>query len=459
MVLARLLTPAELGVYSVAMALLAMASTLRDMGAGNYLLQEKDLTADRIRAVWAVQLGLGVLLGLVVALLSGPAARFYDEPAIREIMLLLALNYLINPFGSLTYAWLMREMRYDAIATMRFTSTLSGAAVSLILAWHGHGAISLAWGSLCGTLVNAGVSIFYRPDGYPWIPGVKDLKRVLSFGARLTGTSILTSLSAAAPEFLLGKTQGMAATGFYSRANGLVALFNRLVTDAVYTVALSMFSQQARNGQNYAEPFMRAIAYLTALSWSFTVGLVLLAHPTMLLLYGEQWLVAVPLTRWLASAAAVSVSIPLCTAALVGAGQLARMLRATLITTLATISAAAAGAAFGLQVLGMSMLLASVISIAAWHHITRQHVGFTWAALIRCSLHSAIVAVTTGIGPLIAVLIYGWQPHSVLAPLSLGISLGVVGFFASVLIFNHPLADEIRRVIALLMTRLRTQER
>ena len=455
MILARLLTPAELGVYSVAMALLALASTLRDMGAGNYLLQEKDLTTDRIRAVWAVQLGLGILLGLVVALLAIPAAQFYDEPAIGQIMLLLALTYLVNPFGSLTYAWLMREMRYDAIATMRFSSTLFGAVISLVLAWRGHGAISLAWGSLCGTVVNAGVSIFYRPVGYPWIPGIKDLSKVLSFGAKLTSTSILTTLSAAAPEFLLGKTQGMAATGYYSRANGLVALFNRLVTDAVYPVALSMFSQQARSGQNYAESFMRAIAYLTALSWSFTVGLLLLAHPTTLLLYGEQWLAAVPMTRWLAVAAAISVSIPLCTAALIGAGQLAQMLRAALITTLATVGAAAAGAAFGLHVLGISLVLASMISIAAWHSITQRYVGFTWIAMARCSVHSAIVAAATGLGPLVAVLIYGWQPHSVFSPLLLGASLGVIGFLAAVLISNHPLADEIRRGASIVAARLR----
>ena len=77
MILARLLAPAEIGIFSVTMALLTMAATVRDMGAGNYLLQEKELTTERIRAVWAVQLGLGLILAVIVALASGPVADFY----------------------------------------------------------------------------------------------------------------------------------------------------------------------------------------------------------------------------------------------------------------------------------------------------------------------------------------------------------------------------------------------
>lgn len=62
MIIARLLTPGEIGVFSVTMVLLAFVGTVRDLGAGEYLVQEKELTTQRIKAVWAVQLGLGLVL-------------------------------------------------------------------------------------------------------------------------------------------------------------------------------------------------------------------------------------------------------------------------------------------------------------------------------------------------------------------------------------------------------------
>jgi len=109
MVIARLLTPQDIGIFSVTMVLLAYVATVRDMGSGGYLVQERELTPDRVKAVWAVQLGLGILLSVVVLLVSAPVAIFYDEPRMRNIMLVVALNYAINPFGSLTYAWQIRK--------------------------------------------------------------------------------------------------------------------------------------------------------------------------------------------------------------------------------------------------------------------------------------------------------------------------------------------------------------
>src|SRR6185503_18827477 len=78
MVIARLLTPTEIGVFSVTMVLLMFVATVRDMGAGQYLIQEKNLTTERIRAVWAVQLGLGLGLACLVLLASNLVAVFYN---------------------------------------------------------------------------------------------------------------------------------------------------------------------------------------------------------------------------------------------------------------------------------------------------------------------------------------------------------------------------------------------
>lgn len=124
-VLARLLTPAEVGVYSVAAVLLALLSTVRDMGAGQYLVQKKELDREAIRAVWAVQLGVGLGLSLIVLAMAVPVARFYADPRLTPLMMVLALNYAVNPFGSITYAWLIREMRFGNLALMRCTLIIS----------------------------------------------------------------------------------------------------------------------------------------------------------------------------------------------------------------------------------------------------------------------------------------------------------------------------------------------
>lgn len=443
LILARVLKPHELGAFSVAMALLALTATVRDFGAGQYLLQEKDLTPDRIRAVWSVQLGLGIALAAIVALASVPAAAFYDEPAMRDIMLLLAVNYLINPFGSVTYAWLMREMRYDAIAVIRFSSTIVTASVSIWFALHEHGAISLAWGSLSGTLTNAAMATLFRPKDYPWMPGRREIRRVLSFGTKITSTSILNTLSTNTPDFFLGKLQGLTSAGLYSRSNGLVAMFHRLVADSVSTVAQSLFARNRRLVGSFHMEFLRATSYVTVIGWSFTACLALLAHPLTRLLYGSQWDDSVDLTRMLAFAMFCSTPSLLCYHALLACGAAKKLLIAVSINTVTVIFLAGFGSFFGLLSLGIGIAMASTIASVVWLKLTRSELHFEWQTLRSELFRCACVTSLTALPAAVAFLAWGSAPSQQLMPLALGAVGGAILFVAGLRLFHHPLLFEL----------------
>lgn len=60
LLIARLLTPDQIGVYSVTLAVISIAQVLRDFGVASYLVQVKDLTEDHIRTALGVTLIIGV---------------------------------------------------------------------------------------------------------------------------------------------------------------------------------------------------------------------------------------------------------------------------------------------------------------------------------------------------------------------------------------------------------------
>ena len=442
MVVARLLTPAEIGIFSVTMVLLTFVATFRDMGVGQYLVQEKELTTERIRAVWAVQLGLGLGLACLVLLASYPVALLYKEARMRDIMLVVALNYAINPFGSLTYAWLMREMRFESVAIMRFSAALSGALVSTWLAWQGYGPISLAYGSLASTAVNALLAIYFRPKSFPWLPGVAEIRRVLLFGSKLTATSLVNVISGGAPELLLGKLQDLTAAGLYSRSVGLVNMFHRLFADAVGVVCLPWFAQQVRQQASLVDPYLKATAYVTALGWSFCIAVVCLAHPIIRAMYGDQWDQAVDLARLLAVAMAFSASISLCGTVLLSSGGVDTIAKATTLSAIQSVLFAAIGAWHGLTALGIAMVVASALSVVIWLRATSRHIGLPMVSLLRTFRQSAAVALMAGVGPAIALWLYGPYPEVFVMPLVLGGLGGFAGFLFGVLAFRHPLCEE-----------------
>jgi O-antigen/teichoic acid export membrane protein len=457
MVIARLLRPDEVGVFSIAMVLLALASTLRDMGAGQYLLQERELTPDRIRAVWTVQLGSGVLLATIVGLAGPAVAAFYAEPRLMPVMYVLAVNYLVNPFGSITYAWLMREMRFDSVAVIRFTSTLAGALISIYLAWRGHGAISLAWGSLAATVVTAFVAGAYRPKEYPWLPGFAEVPRVLSFGTRMTSTSILQTVTNGFPEFFLGKAHGMAAAGLFSRANGLSAMFHRLVSDAALSVAVAMFSQKVRAKEDIRAPFIKALAYVCALGWTFAFNVGLLAYPLVRVLYGSQWDDSVQIVRLLAVALALALPFKLCHSALLGAGRSSAILRLSFGSSILTIVCAGIGGWHGLTELSVGLVVSSGLIGAMWLAAVRSLAGFRWREVIEASTRSLGVAAVSAALPAVIVAVMGTRPvgFDLLIELALGGAAAAFGLIVGARLMNHPLYDEFKTVAGKLRTRFK----
>ena len=444
MVIARLLTPADIGVFSVTMVLLSYVATVRDMGAGGYLVQEKELTPDRVKAVWAVQLGLGILLSLVVLVVSTPVAAFYNEPRMRDIMLVIALNYAINPFGSLTYAWQIREMHFDVLALIRFSATLTGALVSMYLAWRGMGPISLAYGSLASTVVNAIMAIYFRPKWFPWLPGTKELRRVLAFGSQTTGASIIGTIAGSAPELLLGKLQGMVATGLYSRASGLVLMFDRLVLSGISSVAISWFAKQSREHGSISQPFLKATSYVTAVGWAFAPAMILLAYPAIRILYGDQWDGAVDVTRLLAGALACGMPAAMSMAALMALGAARQVLQGTAITTALSLILIAIGASAGLIPIGVCLVLAAILRTWYWLKITQKIVQFQWTDLFRRLGESAAVGLCAGIGPALAFVLFGPYPEEILLSLAIGVTGAAAGFVGGIILFKHPLLDELQ---------------
>lgn len=445
--IARLLKPEEIGVFSVAMAMLAFAATLRDMGAGQYLVQTQEVTAAHIKAVWTLQFFAGVVLALVLTALAYPMAALYKEPRLTPIIGVMALTYLVTPFGSVTYALLMRDMRFQHVAVMRFAAGLVGSVVSVGLAFDGLGPISLAWGQLAASCTTAVVSQLYRRTGQPWGFSLKGAREVLGFGSFMTGTSLVSTFASGMPDFALGKFQDMTAAGLYSRSNGLVAMFHRLMTDAVSGVALAHFAKGKRDSTDPSPDFLRAIHYLVTLNTAFAVCMVALAEPVTRVLYGNQWGDSVELTRWLALAAVFFSPQPVCAALIIGCGRADLMLKATLTSGTILIVATLAGAWFGLRELGVALVLANMACSAIWLTAARQVCSFRLNDIYKTMFSSVITAILSCIPLLIFTYWAGPTPNNALLTTVFAIPIFIVGLIGAILITKHPLANDMRNFI------------
>lgn len=114
MILARLMIPSEVGVFSIAAALNGLVSSPRDFGVSAHLIRSPKLDRAKIAASYGVMIVVSWSLALIIALASPLAATLCRDARVGDLMLILALNLMLVPFGALTMAYLTREMQFGA---------------------------------------------------------------------------------------------------------------------------------------------------------------------------------------------------------------------------------------------------------------------------------------------------------------------------------------------------------
>ena len=72
-----------------------MASQFRDFGLGEYLIQERNLSIDKIRAAFAANIMVSWTMALLIFTTSWQVAGFYRQPGVGEIMRIQAINFMM----------------------------------------------------------------------------------------------------------------------------------------------------------------------------------------------------------------------------------------------------------------------------------------------------------------------------------------------------------------------------
>jgi O-antigen/teichoic acid export membrane protein len=83
-IIARLLTPEEIGIFAVGAVIIGFAQTMRAFGVGSYLVQEKELNEVKIRAAFMVTLCMAWIMGVITLAVAPWAGDFYKAPDVSD---------------------------------------------------------------------------------------------------------------------------------------------------------------------------------------------------------------------------------------------------------------------------------------------------------------------------------------------------------------------------------------
>ena len=442
--IARLLSPEEIGIYSIATALIGIGQVIRDFGVGNFLIQEKHLTKDHIRTAYGVSFLIGGTLFLAFALGAPLVGQFYGDPRMTWIVQIVSLNFLLMPFCSISLALLKRDMQFGRLMNVNVAAAIIGAFVTLWLAFDHWGPQSLAWGSIAiNAATGLGAWLARRERGFDW-PSLKEWRKVLTFGGQSAGVAVITTVAMDMNDLVVGRVLGFAPAAIINRANGLVNLFNQQVMSAIRSVALPSFAQAHRANEKLEPIYVASVTAVTAIAWPFFGFVALHATDILRLMFGSQWDASAALVPifCLCGALAASCNLALTLATAMGRNDVATKTDLVAQPIRAAILVGAVLYFRTLEAVAWAALLVNLLSTPYFFWVKDQLLKTDTRAMWRGLSSSLMLTLACLFLPALYTLVWsGGGPSGVLSMLLQALATGVTWVLA-LFWLAHPLSKD-----------------
>jgi O-antigen/teichoic acid export membrane protein len=344
MVVVRLVSPQEFGVFAVALTVAVVVSGFADWGVSAFLMRG-DFDPDEVApTVTFISVASGAVLAVVIALAAPALASAFGAPEAVGPIRVMSLCLLFGGMAAVPTALLGREFRQDRIFLSNLVGFVPANVVLMVLAFEGGGAMAFAWSRVV-TVIFQGIAATLAVEKR-YLPRLETryLRPVLTFGLPLAGANLVNYALVNADYALIGHQLGPARLGVYMLAFNVASWSAAVLSAAINGVAMPAFSRVGHDEDRLTAALRRSARAVSLVALPITALTLALAEPLVGALYGSQWDASVPVLQVLAVYGAVFVVISLLSNLLVGVGRTGRALVIQVLWILTLVPAMAVGA-------------------------------------------------------------------------------------------------------------------
>lgn len=331
LVVARLLTPEQIGTFSVAVAAVFVAMALRTGSVSTFLVQARELGRNEVGNALGFALVISVVLGLAVVLVRHPIADFYGAPEMAPLLLVMAGSISIAPLQGVAAGLLRRDLLIGRMATAELAGAAVGNTTTLVLAYLDYGPIALAYGALVRSVLMTILYCVFSPRLLWTRPRFNDWREVGSVSGWAMAFTMTHQLGQRMNELVIGRTIGLADAAMLDRANTLPRLIWYHLLPPVISVLTPVMAREMRSGEHGHAVAERRMRMAGIVFVPILLGMASQSEPLILFLFGDQWVAAVEPAIWLCVSAAIGAQFSVVNSTLLAMGRTRDMFIASLI--------------------------------------------------------------------------------------------------------------------------------
>ena len=393
-VVSRFLTVSQLGVAAIAMMILGFATVIADFGVNKVLIKEQGDLAPGLRTLlYAIELGLGFAVWIIVWMSSPALAHYYAAPELASLLRHGSVALLIIPIGHQFYFLISRDLLFRKLAIIEIVSSIAGVAIAIFAAILNEGAYAIVWG-WAGNLSLKYLLIAF--DGWQQYPlarrwTVKGSLPHLKFGFYATVENIVSFISSNIDYLVIGYFLGPQQLGYYALAYQVATFAPQKIAPILTRVAFPMFAKQQADGSILRAGYLNFSQLAIVLTLPLLAGVLITAPLLVQVVFGVAWEQSIPILQLLTIVGVGKMVIVPVVPLLLAKGRADLAFASGLVFTLVTFIAFLLIVEMGLQAVAASFAVVSCCYAACMIGLVRWIINLKLSTYLS-SLKTASVA-------------------------------------------------------------------
>ncbi len=426
-VLARLLTPSQFGVYAVALTVQSILMTIADLGLSAGMVRSDE--PERIApTVATIGLAVAVVTTSLTIATSSLLADLLGSPAAAPAISVLAFTLLLAGVSLIPYSMLLRRFQQRELFIVGVFDFIVSTSVTLALVAGGFGVMGLAIGRVTAQVASSILQFFLARVRPRFGIDRALVGPVLGFGTPIALANLLAFGLLNVDNVVLVRVAGATALGFYVLAFNISNWPMSALSQTVRAVSLPYFSRTEDGGDGLAK--------LVAIGWAAALPagalLAALSAPLIAVVYGERWLPSAPVLAALGVFGSLRVTFEIFNAYLYAQGrskpvlwiQVIWLLTLTAGMLFATSRFGIVGAGWAHVVVAVFIVLPAYLKILGrtgirlatmlrrlWWPTAGAMISVTAAVLVRVFLPGRLLQLLIGgalAGAVYAIVMWSW---------------------------------------------------
>jgi O-antigen/teichoic acid export membrane protein len=288
-VVARILSPEDYGLMSLASILTGYVQIFSELGLGSAIVQREEITQQEYSSNFWFSLLIGLGFASIAFGLSFPTGWIFNEPRLIPITQLISVLFIIGALMIVPFNILMRELKFKAIGMIQLLSVVVSIGSMLWMAYEGFGVWTLIGGTLILRVMTVILVFFvtkWRPNfHFKW----SEVRPFLKFGIDVAGGRSLFYIFQKSDIFIIGKLLGTQSLGYYSFAMQLASLPTDKIVSTVNQVLFPVFSRLQHDLSKIQEMYLRTTKYMSIFVSPLFFGGAIWGDEIIHVVLGEKW--------------------------------------------------------------------------------------------------------------------------------------------------------------------------